>query len=461
MSKGKKVARRKGHAINAGTIVFILIFIYLLFRIFMYFNSEHLAIYEVREGQNTDNNNCVGVILREEEIITTEDSGYINYYLNDGSRVGKNDYMYTIDETGELYKLLAKSEAEISISSEDNAKIKDIILNYKKNYNDSGYYNVYDFKYDLENIVLELSNVDLAENINDLIQSVATASAFEIIKSEKSGIISYSIDGMESLTESNVSKSAFNIDNYVKKRVKTENFVSSGSAICKLVTSDDWSIIFNLTKEQYYKLLEKTSVKFTILKDELTITAPIKVYQKEDSYFGKVNLQKYMVRYINERYLEVEISLSSSKGLKIPSSSVVTKDFYLIPKEYFTTEELTENNGLLVKNYDDTTDGDTKFIQADIYYTDDEEFCYIDPDIISIGQIIVNPINKTNYQVSKINSLEGVYNVNNGYAIFKRIEKIYEDNDYCIISNNTYNGINIYDRIIVNGKTAKEHAIIY
>ena len=44
---------------------------------------------------------------------------------------------------------------------------------------------------------------------------------------------------------------------------------------------------------------------------------------------------KAMIRYASERYAEVELILGAKKGLKIPNSSIVEKDFFAIPKNIF------------------------------------------------------------------------------------------------------------------------------
>ena len=65
------------------------------------------------------------------------------------------------------------------------------------------------------------------------------------------------------------------------------------------------------------------------------------------------------------------------------------------------------------------------------------------------------------FRVSLFGTLEGVFNVNKGYAVFRRIEKIKENDDYCIIKEGTNGGVALYDHIALDATTAVESSVIY
>ncbi len=82
MAERKKVVKyRKPFNINIGVAVFGIIFIYIVFNIFSYFTAEHIAVYEVGQGTIAENNTYNGLILREEKIVNSNYTGYIDYYL--------------------------------------------------------------------------------------------------------------------------------------------------------------------------------------------------------------------------------------------------------------------------------------------------------------------------------------------------------------------------------------------
>lgn len=46
-----------------------------------------------------------------------------------------------------------------------------------------------------------------------------------------------------------------------------------------------------------------------------------------------------MIRYSGDRFLNIELVTNIKTGLKIPLSSIVKKNFYVIPKEYMAKDE--------------------------------------------------------------------------------------------------------------------------
>ena len=50
--------------------------------------------------------------------------------------------------------------------------------------------------------------------------------------------------------------------------------------------------------------------------------------------YGKLDFSQYMVQFISDRYVNFEVSVDSTEGLKIPVTAVTTKNFYLVPLEY-------------------------------------------------------------------------------------------------------------------------------
>jgi hypothetical protein len=65
------------------------------------------------------------------------------------------------------------------------------------------------------------------------------------------------------------------------------------------------------------------------------------------------------------------------------------------------------------------------------------------------------------YQIRAKSPLQGVYSVNQGYAVFRRIEKISENQEYYIVRTNISYGLSLYDHIILDSRTVKEGQIIF
>ena len=72
-----KAYKRKWH-VNVGLITFGAIFIYLAVTVIMYLTNPKVSIYEVREGSILRDTAYTGVIIREEKVVKSEKSGYVN-----------------------------------------------------------------------------------------------------------------------------------------------------------------------------------------------------------------------------------------------------------------------------------------------------------------------------------------------------------------------------------------------
>ena len=168
-----------------------------------------------------------------------------------------------------------------------------------------------------------------------------------------------------------------------------------------------------------------------------------------------------MVQYAGQRYLEVTIHDNDVKsGLKIPKSAVIESSFYTIPKEYLTTGGNSDSKGFNQEIYN--ADGTSiQFITPQIYYVTDTDY-YVSADDVPAGTVLRYPdsANKS-YTVGSTATVQGVYNVNKGYAVFKAVEVLDQDNDYYIVKRGTSYGLSIYDHILLDGSKGAPGEMIY
>ncbi len=441
-------------------VVFFIIFIYIAIVAVNYFNKEHISIYEVVEKSISDDNIYKGIVLRDETIYYTNKAGYINYYISDGEKVGKKAAVYSVDETGEIYKQLEETTSETSISEEDTKRIRSSISSFKSTYTDSQYDKVDDFKYNLENAILEINNASQLSSLTKLTKDAENENYLKIVSAPKSGIVTYTMDNKETLKETDITKETFDDTTETRVQLRTNEAVTAGSPVYKMINSENWSIIILLTEEQYKKLADMDKINITFKKDNLSTTAALETYQNSGNYFGKLTLNRYVVRYLNERYLDIELMLNSATGLKIPSTSILEKDFLLVPTDYLT--ESGSDTGVVKEVYNaEKNETDYEFLKVTIYKKDAEnEIAYIEADNLAEGDYIRNPDTQKRYQIGQTGTLEGVYNVNNGYAIFRIINKVYENKEYAIVEKGTAYGLSVYDHIVVNADTIHELQII-
>lgn len=448
---------RKRKDINIAYIVFLIIFIYVVTYVCIYFTKEHLSIYEVKEGYTADNNTFNGLILRNEEIVTSDRAGYINYYHRDSDRVSKNSIIYSLTDAKVTYDL--NSEEEIPLTKHDLKSISKEILDFKNDYESGNFTDVYDFKYEIENLVLQIMNDNQLSSISSKLNGNESNTSVLVNRTKSSGVITYTMDGYENLKAKSVTKDNFNQEGYNKVSLRTMEMVENNSPVYRLVKNDNWSIILSLDSDQYNTLKELTKVKVTIGDYGLETTVPITVYENNGEHYAKLSLSKYMIQFINQRYVKVELALNAASGLKIPVSAIIEKEFYMIPLEYFTVGGDSGNQGVIMEDY---SSGDLEliFVATDIYYSDDT-YGYIDARQFDFETWLHSEKTGERFRVSLTDTLEGVFNVNKGYAIFRRIEKLYSNEEYCIVKEGTKYGLSVYDHIALVGSTAVEQAVIY
>ena len=62
--------------------------------------------------------------------------------------------------------------------------------------------------------------------------------------------------------------------------------------------------------------------------------------------------------------------------------------------------------------------------------------------------------------VSKRATLIGVYNINKGYADFKQITILDQNDEYAIVEPNMKYGLSVYDYIVLNAESVKDDQLI-
>ena len=105
---------------NIGIIIFVIIFIYLIFNVFSYLTEVHISPYEVEQGTIAVNNVYNGLILRNEKVITSPYSGSLNYYVKEGSKVSYGDFLYSVDENGDVAKMINEANQDGSSIDDEN-----------------------------------------------------------------------------------------------------------------------------------------------------------------------------------------------------------------------------------------------------------------------------------------------------------------------------------------------------
>ena len=271
--------------------------------------------------------------------------------------------------------------------------------------------------------------------------------------------VSYYYDGYEGVTVNNFTEEMLDEAGYEKKNLKAASEVTAGDPLYKLVTSEDWQIVFAIDSQVRALLEGDSAINVRFRSDETTAWATYEILNRNDSTYLVLHFTNSMIRYASDRFIDVELLLAKQEGLKISNSSIVSKDFYAVPQEYFTRGGNSNSQGLLVETISE--DGSTiqQFIATNIYYSTEESY-YVSEDGLTAGAKIIDPAGMENYVLSGTESLQGVYNINKGYAVFRIIDVLYQNEEYTIIARGTSYGLSQYDHIALDGSLVTEHEII-
>jgi hypothetical protein len=101
-----------------------------------------------------------------------------------------------------------------------------------------------------------------------------------------------------------------------------------------------------------------------------------------------------------------------------------------------------------------------EFIETTIYHETENEY-YLDDYTLRIGDYLNMPASGEKYAVSRRGTLSGVYNINKGYADFKQINILYQNDEYSVVRSNTQYGLSAYDYIALDARMVSENELIY
>ena len=281
------------------------------------------------------------------------------------------------------------------------------------------------------------------------------------------------MDGYENKSVSTLSAVDFDQNAYHETDLKTGGSIKAGDPVYTLITDERWSLLIPLSEKQEAKLADRTAVRVKFLKDDKTQNGDFSIIEIDGQKYGQIDFNKGLIRYASDRFVEIELVTNTVTGLKIPLSYIVTREFYTIPSKYATTDKETQQTGFMVEGTDKNGNNTSAFVAADIYAqiedesTETEEgkepdyIYYVDKKKFKEGDVVVCQEDQSRYVIKDVGVLEGVYCTNQGYAVFRRIEVLDQNEEYAIVSQNTSYGLSRYDHIVRNADKVNEEEILY
>ena len=483
----KKKSEGKTTEKKAGTLIFpkknefsfriifyaalLVVTLYLVFCVYKYINSKNISTYQVKEGALSEQNSYTGLILREEEVYYAKSSGYYNFYLKEGEKASHTDLVYSIDGSGKIKEMMTnQTEDATTLTEDDLNEIKSEIVKFSKEYDQNDYIDVYDFKDEIDSISLKMSNLYILNKISSMSLNGTNVNKYycaDGMENAKTGYVVYYYDNYEDLKPEDIDSSYFADDiDYKRNMIANNEIVSEGDFAYKLVTSNTWELVFPIEEEKA-KEFDGKEMKVKFLKNQETLKGKVKIIDAiapgKKAAVEKICIVTFntsVADYLNNRYIDFEIFTSENNGYKIPKSSVVEKEFLLIPDTVaFDFNDTT--NTVCVKLDKYLEDGTKTFVttELNVYRTDQGDY-YVDGSIVKLGNTVYAADEMTTYTINRTATLLGVYKINQGYADFKNIKKLYENEEYIIIDPAS-TMIKPYDYIALDASKIKDNEYIY
>ncbi len=433
---------RRIFTLNIGTIIFGILFIYIIISIILYITATHVTSYQVTAGPLTKNQTYTGLAFYSESVVKADTGGYVSYFAGEDTKVKSGGAVYGISQ-------VQQKETETSLNSDTIDEIGQAMQSFSLSFDPADFHDVYSLKYQVEGYILN-------QSLRDLNQSGGTMTVGNetINTAARAGIVVYTLDGYEDLNINQVTKEDLNEKAYSMKSLKNHERIEAGSSVYKLIDSENWSLMIPLSSRQIVSLGDVKKIRVKFLKDGNTQKADFSIMTMNDgSYFGRLDFTSGLINYLDSRFVDIELVTNNDVGLKIPVSSVVSKAFYTIPEEFATSGGDGNTIGFMK-----STGSGSEFVTTTLYEHQNGKY-YVDNSVFSTGDIIRKDSSNDRYIVRDTSSLEGVYCMNKGYAEFRKITIIDKNEDYCLVKEGTNYGIAQFDNIVLDASAVKESQI--
>lgn len=461
---GNKGNKKSGIEVDSkrSKLIFVILLLFCAYTIYLIaqlLQRPHVASYQVRSGSLALHNLYTGIAMRDESIVYSKDTGYVAYFAREGEHMGVGDMVYAIDETGSLNELSKNTSGESSLSDTELRELRSEMVDFSAGFDPGNFYKSYDFLYDIDGSLLRLANLNMMQSITEVGGSY-TAELVRLCKTDTSGYVVYHTDGYESISANDITPELFAKENYSKKQLTNNSLVGAGDPVYKLLTSENWQLVIPVESQRAFELKEEGYVKVRFLKDRQELWASVELLPCDDkTIYVVLGFNSCMISYCTDRFLDIELIESNESGLKIPVSSIAHKEFFLVPRD-FVLEERDDSIKVLRKTFtsEGTSSEEEMFVEI---YSANKDYYYVSDPRMGIGDYLLKPNDMAEYPVSLKGELIGVYYINKGYADFRQINILSQNDEYAIVSPNTTYGLMEYDYIALDASKLFDDDFIF
>lgn len=477
---------KQSHAnrhINFGVFIYVILLAYLVFMIWHGMTREKIHYIYAEEGIIHSDGEFTGLIIRNEKVIKSEESGDIKYFVPEGRKVRESSYVCAINQDPQLEQIINEkitshmNQLQDAVKPVDytliKTKIKDYIL--QKNNYDLSY--TYSSKELLSTTIQDMSKtvyVEDEELFQQIQNSIEVNSASQLnngvyVQMENSGVISYTMDGFEGVTVDTFTPELFKQEVHVMN-ASDKSTIKAKDPLYKIVDNYLFYIVTKVDPKLSKHLESRDYVTLYFPNKNMSLEAYIDdyLYIGEDDYVV-FSVDRYFDDFFTDRFVDFKVLYENYAGLKIPNESVTTKQLIKVPKGSATSMEGQLKISKIIEGNDDTTHQTIENIAVKVYY-EDEDYSYIgvinEIDTLYVNDKILyrpkdgNIVKMEEFVIDYPTKVEGVYTINYGYADFHRIETIYENESFRIIDQYTKYSVTAYDRVVSDASIVDEFTTI-
>ncbi len=321
--------------------------------------------YIISQGTISQEDETVGYIIRNEVVQKSEKySNGIYAIASEGQRVAINEPIFryysdsekeVTDEINQLnYKIQNLLEQDKSVTSADIKAIENQIDEKIENINIlNNYQEMNEYKKNIDTLISKkikfigdvTENKEIKELVkqrNSLENKLKNGSEYQ--KAQKSGIVSYRVDGLEE----KLSPDKFNIINeqYLDNlEIKTGQIISASNDCGKIIDNFKCYIAVTMNSKEAMEAKVNDKVKIRISNDEEDDAKIIQINEESGKRTIIFQLSKMSEVLINHRKIDIDVIWWDASGLKVPNQ-VLTQENQLY---YVTRNKAGVQTKLLVK----------------------------------------------------------------------------------------------------------------
>lgn len=302
--------------------------------------------YIVKQGSLSEEDECIGYIIRDEKIVKGEDyQNGIYAIASEGQRVavGESIFRYYSDSEKQIktqvsglnYQIQELLEQEKNVPSADIKSIEaQIEEKIQKINNLTNYQEIIENKKNIDNLISKKINFigDITESkeIKSLVNERKSyenqlKNGSEYQKAEIAGIVSYRVDGLEEkLTTSNFNEITEKYLNDLELR--TGKIISTSTECGKVIDNFKCYIAITMNSKNAMKAEVNDFVKLRISNNEEYNSKIVQINEESGKRTIIFQIDKMSEDLINHRKIVVDVIWLDISGLKVPKQALIKEN---------------------------------------------------------------------------------------------------------------------------------------